>query len=223
MQFMPSTAKQYGVTDLHDPYQSLKAGAEHLARPPRRVRRERHPRPRRLQRRLGRGPPHGGRPRYKETQDYVKKIQTKIGKGTRRTGPGVTSASAGKVILKQNRDGSIVPLQLETARTSRRGTPRRGGVASALGCASVGDTHSSDDGLPAECGRQVDDVGSRLLPHLRGGDALGPEGVGLEVVHHREHHDGEQARPARGPRRTSRSPREPTHPSRGRAGTASRT
>ena len=29
-------------------------------------------------------------------------------KGTRRTGPGVTSASAGKVILKQNRDGSIV-------------------------------------------------------------------------------------------------------------------
>ena len=31
MQFMPSTAKRYGVTDLHDPYQSLKAGAEHLA------------------------------------------------------------------------------------------------------------------------------------------------------------------------------------------------
>lgn len=108
MQFMPSTAKRYGVTDLHDPYQSLKAGAEHLAD---------------LLEEFDGNLAHalaaynagagavrraGGVPDYKETQDYVKKIQTKLGKGTRRSGPGVTSASAGKVILKQNRDGSIV-------------------------------------------------------------------------------------------------------------------
>lgn len=107
MQFMPSTAAQYGVTDLHDPYQSLKAGAEHLRdlldefdgdlslalaaynAGSGAVRRS------------------GGVPDYKETQDYVKKIRAKMGKGTARRGPGVTSASAGKVILKKNPDGSI--------------------------------------------------------------------------------------------------------------------
>ena len=30
MQLMPQTAKQYGVTNLHDPYQNLTAGAKHL-------------------------------------------------------------------------------------------------------------------------------------------------------------------------------------------------
>src|SRR4030095_630447 len=30
MQLMPSTAKRYGISDLHDPYQSLRAGAAHL-------------------------------------------------------------------------------------------------------------------------------------------------------------------------------------------------
>jgi hypothetical protein len=30
MQLMPTTAKMYGVSNIHDPYQNLNAGAKHL-------------------------------------------------------------------------------------------------------------------------------------------------------------------------------------------------
>src|SRR4029079_12454831 len=75
MQLMPATARQYGVSDPHDPYQSLRAGASLL----RSLLVE-------FQGALtttlaaynagsGAVRKFGGVPRYRETQEYVQKVQ----------------------------------------------------------------------------------------------------------------------------------------------------
>lgn len=83
MQLMPATARRYGVRDPHDPHESLRAGARHLRdllvefdgdltlalaaynAGAGAVRR------------------YGGVPRYRETQDYVRKVTSRMG-GTRK-------------------------------------------------------------------------------------------------------------------------------------------
>jgi soluble lytic murein transglycosylase-like protein len=106
MQLLPSTAKQYGVTNLHDPYQNLKAGAAHLRdlldefdgnvtlalaaynAGSGAVRR------------------YGGVPAYAETQNYVKKIEGKLGKRPSSTGK-TLKGSTTKILMQVQPDGSI--------------------------------------------------------------------------------------------------------------------
>jgi soluble lytic murein transglycosylase-like protein len=107
MQLMPATAAQYGVTNLRDPYQNLSAGAKHL-------------------RGLldlydgdvtlalaaynagsGAVTRYGGVPAYAETQDYVKKVQTKMGRTPRRAQGRLVSSKAAKILMSVNPDGSV--------------------------------------------------------------------------------------------------------------------
>ena len=108
MQLMPSTAKRYGISNLHDPYQSLKAGAAHL-------------------RDLldeydgnvtlalaaynagsGAVAKYGGVPNYAETQQYVKKVQAKMGKTPRAYEGKLVSAKNAKIQMHVQPDGTIV-------------------------------------------------------------------------------------------------------------------
>ena len=108
MQLMPSTAKRYGISDLHDPYQSLRAGAAHL-------------------RDLldeydgnltlalaaynagsGAVKRYGGVPAYQETQQYVKKVQAKMGKTPRKNEGRLVSAKTSKIEMRVQPDGTVI-------------------------------------------------------------------------------------------------------------------
>jgi soluble lytic murein transglycosylase-like protein len=107
MQLMPATAAQYGVSNIHDPYQNLNAGAKHL---------------RQLLDQYdgnvtlalaaynagaGAVQRYGGVPAYAETQDYVKKVEGKMGRTpTPHQGRVVTPVTA-KIQMRVNPDGSI--------------------------------------------------------------------------------------------------------------------
>jgi soluble lytic murein transglycosylase-like protein len=107
MQLMPETAARYGITDLHDPYQSLSAGARHLrdlldaydgnltlalaaynAGP-------------------GAVKKYGGVPAYAETQEYVRKVQTKMGRTPRKSEARLVTVQAAKVQMRVEADGTI--------------------------------------------------------------------------------------------------------------------
>jgi len=108
MQLLPSTAKQYGVSDIHDPYQNLRAGAAHLRglldefdgnvtlalaaynAGSGAVRR------------------YGGVPAYAETRDYVKKIEGKLGRASRGSGQKLLKGSTTKIQMHVEADGSIM-------------------------------------------------------------------------------------------------------------------
>ena len=107
MQLMPKTAAQYGVTNLHDPYQNLSAGAKHL---------------RELLDRYdgnvtlalaaynagsGAVTRYGGVPAYAETRDYVKKVQTKMGRTPRKSEGRLVSAKSAKIQMRVESDGSV--------------------------------------------------------------------------------------------------------------------
>ena len=104
MQLMPATARSYGVRNIHDPYENLRAGANHL---------------RTLLDEFdgdltlalaaynagsGAVRRHGGVPRYRETQDYVRKVEGHLGKQTRRARP---AAASTRIALRLQADGSV--------------------------------------------------------------------------------------------------------------------
>lgn len=106
MQLMPGTARRYGVRDVHDPYENLRAGAEHL---------------RDLLDEFGGDVTlavagynagagavrrYGGVPAYRETRDYVRKIRDRLGQ-TRRARPASTPAPPSRVSLRLQPDGSV--------------------------------------------------------------------------------------------------------------------
>jgi soluble lytic murein transglycosylase-like protein len=109
MQLMPATADLYGVSDPHDPYQSLRAGARHL---------------RDLLDEFGGNLTlalaaynagagavrrHGGVPAYRETRDYVSKVHTKLGRDARRPPASREAGSRSQPLAVQVRsDGSVV-------------------------------------------------------------------------------------------------------------------
>jgi len=108
MQLMPATAERYGISDLRDPYQSLRAGAAHL-------------------RDLldeyegnvtlalaaynagsGAVKRYGGVPAYEETQQYVKKVQAKMGRTPRKNEGRVVSSKNAKIEMRVQPDGTVV-------------------------------------------------------------------------------------------------------------------
>jgi hypothetical protein len=110
MQLMPATARSYGVSDPHDPYQNLRAGAQHL---------------RSLLDEFdgdltlalaaynagsGAVRRHGGVPRYRETQDYVRKVEGHLSGGQRRRAarPSAPTVSRAPITLRQATDGSVL-------------------------------------------------------------------------------------------------------------------
>ncbi len=107
MQLMPKTAARYGVTNLADPYQNLSAGAKHL---------------RELLDQYdgnvtlalaaynagsGAVQRYGGVPAFAETQNYVKKVQTKMGRTPRKNEGRLVSAKSAKIQMRVEPDGSI--------------------------------------------------------------------------------------------------------------------
>jgi soluble lytic murein transglycosylase-like protein len=105
MQLMPSTARSYGVRNAHDPYENLRAGANHL---------------RTLLDEFGGDLTlalaaynagsgavrrHGGVPRYRETQDYVRKVQRHLSAPGRRARP--ADVAPARVAIRMNSDGSV--------------------------------------------------------------------------------------------------------------------
>jgi soluble lytic murein transglycosylase-like protein len=86
MQLMPATARQYGVKDPHDPYQSLRAGAQHLRKLLVEFEGDISLALAAYNAGSGAVRKYGGIPRYRETQDYVRKVQAKLN-GTPRRAP----------------------------------------------------------------------------------------------------------------------------------------
>lgn len=79
MQLMPATARQYGVSDPHDPYQSLRAGASHLRSLLVEFKGDLSLALAAYNAGSGAVRRYGGVPRYRETQDYVRKVQSRMG------------------------------------------------------------------------------------------------------------------------------------------------
>jgi hypothetical protein len=79
MQFMPATAKRYGVKDLHDPYESIRGGAEHLRDLLDEFDGDLSLALAAYNAGSGAVKRHGGVPAYRETQDYVRKVQERMG------------------------------------------------------------------------------------------------------------------------------------------------
>ncbi len=106
MQLMPGTAQEYGVRDAFDPLQNLRAGAKHL---------------RRLLDEFdgdltlalaaynagsGAVRRHGGVPAYRETREYVRKVQGKLGDSTRHRRE-TRPAPAKPIRVRREADGSV--------------------------------------------------------------------------------------------------------------------
>lgn len=109
MQFMPATARRYGLRDrhdLHDPYASLRAGAQHL---------------RDLLDEFGGDQTlaiaaynagseavrrHGGVPSYRETQDYVRRVESRLHRAPRPAKAAPTKAAA--PVMQVGADGSVL-------------------------------------------------------------------------------------------------------------------
>ena len=109
MQLMPATARQYGVSDAFDPLDNLRAGSRHL---------------RSLLDEFGGDVTlalaaynagsgavrrYGGVPAFRETQDYVQKVQEKIG-GPFRRGQAHLATAPGSTEIRVTRqaDGTLL-------------------------------------------------------------------------------------------------------------------
>ena len=107
MQLMPGTAKQYGVTNLHDPYQNLSAGAKHLRDLLDRYKGDVPLALAAYNAGAGAVTRYGGIPAYAETRDYVKKVQTKMGRTPRKNEGRVVSKDNATIQMRVAADGSI--------------------------------------------------------------------------------------------------------------------
>ena len=104
MQLMPSTARSYGVRNIHDPYENLRAGANHLRSLLDEFNGDLTLALAAYNAGSGAVRKHGGVPRYRETQDYVRKVEGHLGKQTRRARP---APAPTKVSLRLEADGSV--------------------------------------------------------------------------------------------------------------------
>jgi soluble lytic murein transglycosylase-like protein len=104
MQLMPATARSYGVKDVHDPYENLRAGANHLRTLLDEFNGDLTLALAAYNAGSGAVRRYGGVPRYRETQDYVRKIEGHLGAPRRRTRAAAPATSVG---LRLNADGSV--------------------------------------------------------------------------------------------------------------------
>ena len=107
MQLMPTTAARYGVSNIHDPYQNLNAGAKHLRELLDQYRGDVTLALAAYNAGSGAVARYGGVPAYAETQDYVKKVQTKMGRTPRRSEGRLVSPQSAKIQMRVEPDGSI--------------------------------------------------------------------------------------------------------------------
>ena len=107
MQLMPATAKQYGVSNIHDPYQNLNAGAKHLRDLLDRYQGDVVLALAAYNAGSGAVQRYGGVPAYAETQDYVKKVQTKMGRTPRKHEGRLVSPQSAKIQMRVEPDGSV--------------------------------------------------------------------------------------------------------------------
>ena len=106
MQLMPATAAQYDVQDPLDPYESLRAGSRHL-----RVLLDGFDGNVTLalaayNAGAGAVRRHGGVPDYRETRDYVRKVQTKLN-GERRIRTAPSPEDGTVIVVRVDDDGSV--------------------------------------------------------------------------------------------------------------------
>ncbi len=106
MQLMPATARRYGVTDPHDPYQSLRAGAFHLKDLLEEFGGDLTLALAAYNAGSGAVRRYGGIPAYRETREYVQRVERRL-KGRRRPAP-VSAAARTPIRLETNPDGSIL-------------------------------------------------------------------------------------------------------------------
>jgi len=107
MQLMPQTAAQYGVTNIHDPYQNLTAGAKHLRELLDRYEGDVTLALAAYNAGSGAVTRYGGVPAYAETRDYVKKVQSKMGRTPRKGEGRVVSNTSAKIQMRVEADGSV--------------------------------------------------------------------------------------------------------------------
>jgi len=97
MQLMPDTAREYGVTDVYSPVQSIDAGARHLHALLRRYQGDFTLAAAAYNAGIGAVTRFGGVPPYRETRDYIAKVQALHASYRRALGPGAALA-AGRAI-----------------------------------------------------------------------------------------------------------------------------
>ena len=107
MQLMPTTAARYGVKDLHDPYQNLSAGAKHLRELLDNYNGDVTLALAAYNAGAGAVKRYGGVPAYAETQAYVKKVQTKMGRTPRKREGRLVSAKAAAIQMRVESDGTV--------------------------------------------------------------------------------------------------------------------
>jgi hypothetical protein len=107
MQLMPTTAARYGVKDLHDPYQNLRAGAQHLRELLDNYNGDVTLALAAYNAGSGAVKRYGGVPAYAETQAYVKKVQTKMGRAPRKREGRLVSPKAAAIQMRVESDGTV--------------------------------------------------------------------------------------------------------------------
>ena len=107
MQLMPTTASQYGVTNIRDPYQNLSAGAKHLRGLLDMYQGDVTLALAAYNAGSGAVTRYGGVPAYAETKDYVKKVQAKMGRAPRKSEGRVVSPKSQKIQMRVESDGTV--------------------------------------------------------------------------------------------------------------------
>lgn len=106
MQLMPGTALRYGVKDLTDPHESLRGGARHLRDLLDEFQGDVTLALAAYNAGSGAVRRHGGVPAYRETQDYVRKVQGRLAGGSRRQAP--SAYQSGTAGIEKKPDGSVL-------------------------------------------------------------------------------------------------------------------
>jgi soluble lytic murein transglycosylase-like protein len=107
MQLMPTTAAAYGVSNIHDPYQNLNAGARHLRGLLDQYNGDVTLALAAYNAGSGAVQRYGGVPAYAETQEYVKKVQAKMGRTPKRSEGRVVSKVTSPIQMRVEKDGSV--------------------------------------------------------------------------------------------------------------------